>query len=810
MEYQPKNGLVISSRPAASERISQVLLKRGYDVFEADTLEAAELAIRNRGLQLVLVDHPSFESRADGVYKSLVAVRLNGGFLIVVVGVPTVEADRLFKFGVDDVAPGPMALENLEARIPSLERRIEAERKLRGMFEEAPVAYVQVGRDGLIQHVNEIASALLGYPPGALVGKPVVQLYDGVPASQNKAEALFERFLSGIEIKDQLLDLRRPDGEFVCVRLSVTPVFDRYGDVVASRSILMDVTETIKAQSELKNLARRAANQADRFRLVAKIAALISRHATSNEIQQACLEGVLQVIDCDRAVIAMVDEDSGELRVTNWLGCKDAVEHGLPPGKRLPSRADLDRGSSHHTGSLMADMEFFEQSSMGSVAVVPIKVEGSTAGAIQVCARGPNAFAGLDIELLQLLANQVGVSLEGARRLDLAREMDSIRSLLSVSKSVASSLTLSEILERAVDLTAKLTGLEAVEIWLLDDEGEGVSLEAQAGLPVDGIFGQSTFRFGEGFPGEMARNSRRRAISDPEDIASVTRAELNSTQMVAICGIPMMRGESLVGVLIVGSNRKLNLDIFERRLLDGIAEIVAFAVENSHLHTKVADQAMVEERTRIAHGMHDSLVQSLSITSVKAATISALVTDGKYSEAKAASESLREASLGLTDVVREEIFDLRFATLAAGSFHEMITDYLNVFSDTNDFDIQVEGLELVGELGMHRWIESQIIRIIQEALRNVLKHADVSEARVSFSSSAGMLCLAVEDNGRGFEHEELGGGQGRHYGLPTMRERAASFGGRLRVRTSPGHGCKVLVEVPINDQGGRKWQSRAF
>jgi PAS domain S-box-containing protein len=117
------------------------------------------------------------------------------------------------------------------------------EEQFRDLYEEAPDAYLSCGADGIIKRANRSAAELLGYSREELVGRPVVDLYADTPSGKAVAEGVFRRFLAGEEVRDQELEVRRADGTTVWVNLSVRPMRDKEGRVVASRSIMVDITE---------------------------------------------------------------------------------------------------------------------------------------------------------------------------------------------------------------------------------------------------------------------------------------------------------------------------------------------------------------------------------------------------------------------------------------------------------------------------------------------------------------------------------------------------------------------------------------
>ncbi|MBA7632195.1 Adaptive-response sensory-kinase SasA [subsurface metagenome] len=122
----------------------------------------------------------------------------------------------------------------------------ESEKRYRDLYEQAPDAYFSVGADGYIKQANRSATELLGYSREELVGRLVSDLYADTPNGKAAAEGVFRRFLAGEEIRDQELEVRRADGSSVWVSLSVRPIRDKEGRVVASRSMMVDITEQKK------------------------------------------------------------------------------------------------------------------------------------------------------------------------------------------------------------------------------------------------------------------------------------------------------------------------------------------------------------------------------------------------------------------------------------------------------------------------------------------------------------------------------------------------------------------------------------
>jgi signal transduction histidine kinase len=94
-------------------------------------------------------------------------------------------------------------------------------------------------------------------------------------------------------------------------------------------------------------------------------------------------------------------------------------------------------------------------------------------------------------------------------------------------------------------------------------------------------------------------------------------------------------------------------------------------------------------------------------------------------------------------------------------------------------------------------MEQHLLRITQEAVTNVLKHAGASRIWIKLHSEARRIYLRIVDNGRGFEQQDVFSGLQGHFGLIGMRERAERLGGELHLKSRPGEGTQVEVMVPL-------------
>ena len=155
------------------------------------------------------------------------------------------EVLNLFEEVVQDFGLGLSGIEREEALR-------ESEMRFRDLYENAPNAYFSIGPDGRIRGCNRRAVELLGYAVEELVDRPVIELYADAPQGKEKALEILEGYLAGEEIVDEELQMQRADGAFIWISLTVNAVLDDQGRVLESRSMVVDITERKRLETQLR------------------------------------------------------------------------------------------------------------------------------------------------------------------------------------------------------------------------------------------------------------------------------------------------------------------------------------------------------------------------------------------------------------------------------------------------------------------------------------------------------------------------------------------------------------------------------
>lgn len=230
----------------------------------------------------------------------------------------------------------------------------------------------------------------------------------------------------------------------------------------------------------------------------------------------------------------------------------------------------------------------------------------------------------------------------------------------------------------------------------------------------------------------------------------------------------------------------------------GIAAIVVLLYRLRLHRLNNEFQAVLAERNRVAREIHDTLAQSFVGVSVQLELTAQLLAHSQIDAAGQQIDRTREYVRDGLAEARRSIWDLRAATAQ----HTLPTRLTRICekSSTESLPIQLN----IG--GTYRPVdaklEDEILRIAQETLSNVARHANASRVSIHLRYHSNRLTLTIADNGRGFNAADDSLPSKGHFGLQGMRERAAQIHAQLMIESAPGQGTTVKLEAPIPAQKG--------
>jgi nitrate/nitrite-specific signal transduction histidine kinase len=305
-------------------------------------------------------------------------------------------------------------------------------------------------------------------------------------------------------------------------------------------------------------------------------------------------------------------------------------------------------------------------------------------------------------------------------------------------------------------------------------------------------------------------NARRLLDADVSAI-TVTRPD-GSAEVLATSGsdgvsgarlaVPLMRGDRTLGTLAAARQREPAYGTEEAEILFSLASQAAIALENDRLQRDLRALAIRGERERIAREMHDGLAQVLGYVNTKAQAVEVLLASGKVEAARQQLAELSSAARSVYVDVREAILGLTIPIASERGLCGALEEYASRFAEASKLATHVSASPSAHALELSPDVQAQMLRIVQEALTNVRKHAAANRTEIALDVQDGELRLAVEDDGKGFDPAAARSDGWPHYGMQAIRERAASIRAEVAWSTRPGAGTVLRVALPLHPSSG--------
>ncbi len=434
---------------------------------------------------------------------------------------------------------------------------------------------------------------------------------------------------------------------------------------------------------------------------------------------------------------------------------------------------------------------------MRSFLGVPILLRGVVYGSLYLTEKaGGGEFDESDEGFVTLLASQAAIAIENARLYEAAtRWSATLESLNEVGNALVTETDLDRLLELVSTRLRELVDARFVAV-LLPDGADKLRFAAWTGDSEVELAGTTVSR-GASISGRVLESGRSERIDslidDPDADPAVTRRLRLRTGLL----VPLLAHGRAIGVLAahdkVGApDGRFGDD--DLRLAETFATRAAAAVD---LSARVAREslrrvvaAQERERRRLARELHDETGQALASILLGLRSLERTL-DGNAA-ALAGVADLRELAVGTLRDVRLLAVELRpkalddFGLVAA---LERLTESFGAQSG-----MAVTFVSRVGDEHFADEIAVSLYRFVQEALTNIVKHAQARSVSILLTRKDERIAVVIEDDGRGFDPRAASEG----FGLEGMRERAALVGGSLRIESREGAGTTLVAEVPLS------------
>ena len=373
--------------------------------------------------------------------------------------------------------------------------------------------------------------------------------------------------------------------------------------------------------------------------------------------------------------------------------------------------------------------------------------------------------------------------------------------LNSIAQALNRSVEMDEALRAALAQVAELLGLSTGWIWLLDEETSESYLAAAQNLPraltknpsrmSGSCYCLDTYR-----EGDLAGAANVNVVT-----CSRLKGLVDDTDGLRYhASIPLYAHGKKLGVLNVASRDWRELSPDDLRLLYIVGDLVSIAIERARLFAQSARIGALEERNRLAREIHDTLAQGITAVVLQLEHADALLDTrtGRLRIQQSVRQALTQARANLEET-RRSVHDLRAAPLEGRTLSEALAKLVEEWNAQGGGNGDgTATFELIGESRLLPVrVEIGLYRMAQEALANVRRHAQARRVTLRLETVPHSIRLQVEDDGRGFDPEEVRPGS---YGLIGLNERTRLLGGTLWLESSPGAGTRLDIALPLDDK----------
>jgi signal transduction histidine kinase len=524
-----------------------------------------------------------------------------------------------------------------------------------------------------------------------------------------------------------------------------------------------------------------------------------------------CIERACKLTGADGGVIGLYVAERDVIRTAaNFNAPVDQLQAELGRGEGLMGRV-LEQDSPVRCRYSELPNQTRKAPRDQNVIGMPIRTNGKLIGVFGIGRWAPDPLDDEAFCLLELFSRHAAVAIFNATRYrEEKRRSARFAMIAKVSGIIASERELYSLLQRAADAMHELLGFSAIDIPIIESEAANVLMLRISG----GEFKRSsdevtTIAIGAGIIGEVARQRRPLLVNDcASDYRYAVLGGVRPHR--AELAVPILYGRELVGVLNVESDEAFDdLDITS---LEIVAEHLAVAIHNCRLLESSNRLVLLEERQRLARELHDNVTQILSsINLICRSLVPAWERDPVDGARRAtrlgelaqmAFSEMRELLRGLAPLEPSDYrntYGQRLTPLATMVAQLRQSTISNVIEQVVTMMVPTQ-LQVRVDFSEYRnpqmlEAEEALLRICQEAVSNVVRHAEASEIMLRGSVTDTFVLLEIEDNGRGLPQNHPKG-----MGQRNMKQRIEALGGTVQFLANHPKGTLVAARLPRRDR----------
>ena len=632
----------------------------------------------------------------------------------------------------------------------------------------------------------------------------------------NSLHILAIPLLGFVYIKEQSIEKKKTEEELEAYR-------DRLENLVEERTAEL-TTVNAQLQEEIRERQRVEVEITQRNAGLAAlnaIAATISQSLELETILNTALEMTLSVLEMEVGAIFLLNQETEELAIRAFRGdvpldrlsktihakysCIGISWEAVTQNKAILK--DVSECSEHELTA------YIRHQDLKTIVSTPLLSKAVPVGALTLGSTKTGLIQRNELNLLKAIGQQIGVAVENARLFRvLERYTEGLSLLHEVSITLASTLEPDKIKDEITRQSAKLLGCQMAYILYGNQGRHTCEIVSSYGIDVDLrrelIANAKDCQLLE----SLVQSRQTIAISDTRGDGRVPSYWTENLDIRTVVCLPLWANDEPIEFLfLLDQNGPRIWRTQELKLLEAFVNRAAVALENANLHKKMEWAAALQERQRIAADMHDGLAQVISLLGLKVDHTANLIPSGSNGELLEALDDIRETVGQASVEARKSISSLQTAPQPRKSLQEMLTafveQWLAEWSDGNDFVFNIS-FSFSEPLILPPDQITQVVPIIQEAIINARKHSNATQIQIQGQQLDGQIIITIRDDGKGFDVATSTGKENGHFGLKTMRARAARFGGELQISSKPDDGTIVTLSWELDQEGKKDGLSR--
>jgi len=359
--------------------------------------------------------------------------------------------------------------------------------------------------------------------------------------------------------------------------------------------------------------------------------------------------------------------------------------------------------------------------------------------------------------------------------------------------AVAANLSVDEVLQKLVDASRELAGARYAALGIPDGSG-GFRRFLVAGMSDELIASMGPLPRTHGMLAAMLHQAEPYRTDDIHDDPRFRGWwPRQHPDMRSFLGVPIAGADgTIIGAFYLTEKQDAEVfDAEDQELIELLAAHASIAITNARLYEQSRELSILSERNRLALELHDVVSQKLFSVMLTAEAAATQIDDDPIA-ARAQLGRLRDLSKEALDELRSLILGLRPPELERDGLAVTLRKEVEMVARTHGTDVELQVDPGVTSDGGER--ELALLRIAHEALHNAVRHAHAEHVVVRLTGDDGRTVIEVSDDGIGFD-PHAADVRSRHLGLTSMEERTRELQGHLKIRSAPGQGTTVRVEL---------------